>query len=84
MHIADLTETDIIIFNDTMKVYGFKQHVKRPMHKQGNNLDLILTELTSETQVTNCTSHGYISNHSLVTIDTNLNKEKYRKKVKTI
>ena len=32
----------------------------------------------------NCTTCGYISNHSLVTMDTNLNKEKYGKKVKII
>ena len=31
-----------------------------------------------------CTTHGYISDHSLITIDINLNKEKYGKKVKTI
>ena len=56
----------------------------RPTHKQGKTLDLIFTELTSEIQVTNCTTHRYISDHSLVKIDTNLKKEKYGKKVKTI
>ena len=76
MHIEDLTETGTIIFNDTMQALGLKQHVTRPTHKQGNTLDLIFTELTSEIQVTNCTTHGYISDHSPVIIDTNLNKEK--------
>ena len=32
----------------------------------------------------NCTTHGYIPDHILVTIDTNLNKERHGKKVKTI
>ena len=55
-----------------------------PTSNQVNTLDLIFTDLTSEIQVINYTTHGYISDHSLVTIDTNLNKEKYGKKVKTI
>ena len=81
MPIKDLTET--MIFNETIQALGFK-HVTRPTHKQGNTLDLIFTELTSEIQVTNCITHGYISDHSLVTMETNLNKEIYGKKVKTI
>ena len=84
MNIEDLTETDIIIFSDTMQALGYKQHVTRPTHHQGNTLDLIFTELRSEIQVTNCTTHGYISDNSLITIDTNLNKEKYGKKVNPI
>ena len=84
MHTEDLTETDTKVFNDTMQALGFKQHVTRPTHKQGNTLDIIFTEIKSEIQVTNCTFHGYISDHSVVTIDTNLNKEKYGKNVKTI
>ena len=51
MHIEDLTETDTIIFNNTMQTLGLKQHVTRPAHKQGNTLDLIFTELTSGCQV---------------------------------
>ena len=77
MHIEDLTETDTIIFNDTMQALGLKHHETSPPHKRVNTLDLIFTELTSEIQVTNCTTHGCISDCSLVTIDTNLNEEKY-------
>ena len=60
MHIEDLTETDTIIFNDTMQTLGFKLHATGPTHKQGNALDLIFTELTSKIQVMNYTTHGYI------------------------
>ena len=84
MHIEDLTEKATIIFSDTMQALGFKQHVTRPTHKQGNTLDLLFTDVTSEIQVTNCATHGYISDHNLGKIDSNLNKEKYGKKVKTI
>ena len=84
MHVGDLTERDTIILSDIMQALGFKLHVTRPAHKQGNTLDLIFTEQTSEIQVINCTPHEYISDHSLVTIDTNLNKGKYGKKVRTI
>ena len=79
MHIEDLRETYTIIFNDTVQALGFK-HVTGPTHKQGNTLDLIFTELTSEIQVMNCTTHGYISVHSLVTIDTNPNKKNMERK----
>ena len=84
MYFEDLTETETIIFNDIMQTLGFKQNVTGPTHKQGNTLDLIFTKTNIKIQVTNCTMHGYMSEHSLVTIDTNLNKEKYGKNVKTI
>ena len=84
MHVEDLIETDTIIFNETMQALGFKQHVTRQTHKKGNTLDLIFTEPKSEILVTNYTTYGYISDHSLITIDNNLNKEKYGKKVKPI
>ena len=67
-----------------MQALGFKQHLTGAAHKQGNTQDLIFTELTSEIQVTNSTIHGYFLDHTLVPKDTNLNKEKYGKKVKTI
>ena len=84
MCIEDLTETDTIIFNDSMQALGFKQHVTGPKHKQGNTVDLIFTEVTSEIQIMNCTTHGYLTDHSIGTIDMNLNKEKYGKNLKTI
>ena len=80
MHIEELTETDTIIFNDTMQALGFKQHVTGPTHGQGNTLDLIFTELASEIQVTNCIVHRCILDHSVITINTSLNKEKIKRK----
>ena len=64
MHIEGLTETDTIIFNNTMQALGFKQHVTGPTHKQGRTLNLIFTELTSEIQVTNCKKHRNLRSQS--------------------
>ena len=47
-------------------------------------LDLIFTQLHGEVKVTNATTHGYISNHCMVSIDLQLHKLRYPKVKKTI
>ena len=56
MQSKGITETETIIFTNAMQPLGLKQYVSRPTHKQGNTLDVIFTALTSEIQVTDCTT----------------------------
>ena len=74
MHIDDLTSAKSYIFNDTMHAFGFKQHVTSPTHKCGHILDLVYSEVNSELNLHDCKIHEFISDHTLVTIDTTLNK----------
>ena len=74
MHSDDLTNADSYIFNDTMHAFGFNKHVTSPTHKCGHILDLVYSEENSEVNLHNCKVHEFISDHSVVTIDTTLNK----------
>ena len=69
-----LSNTDLHMFNDTMQVFGFKQHVTSPTHKCGHTLDLIYSEINTELSMHNCIVHGFISDNTSVTIDTTLKK----------
>ena len=80
----DTTNAENTIFNDTMIAFGFEQHLQDPMHRLGNTLDLIFTQLESEVKVTNTTKHGHISDHCMVSIDLHLHKLRYPKIEKTI
>ena len=64
--------------------FGLVQHVQGPMHRLGNTLHLIFTQLESEYKVANTTKHSYISDHCMVSIDLHLHKLRYPKIEKTI
>ena len=49
-----------------------------------HTLDLIFGEINSELNLHNCTLHEFISYHTLVTIDTTLNKAPWKPNEKTI
>ena len=76
MHIEDTSDTDNIIFNDTMDALGLMQHVKSPTHKQGNILDLIFSKVNGQLRISNCQVENYISDHAIITIETNIIKRK--------
>ena len=84
IHIEDLTNADAIIFNDTMRALGLKQHISGPTHVRGNTLDLIFTQLSNGFNITNSTLNGYISDHCMVSVDINIKKEKYPIETKEI
>ena len=77
IHIEDITNTDAIIFNDTMRALGLEQHILGPTHVKGNTLDLIFTQLSNSFNITNTTLHGYISDHCMVSVNINIKKQKY-------
>ena len=80
----DTTNAENTIFNDTVVAFGFEQHVQGPTHRWGNTRDLILTQLQSDVKVTNTTTHGYISDQCMVSIDLLLHKLRYPQIKKTI
>ena len=58
-----------------MGALGLTQ-VRNPTHKQGNILDLIYIEDNSQLKYRNCQTHGFISDHAIVTIVMYLLKDK--------
>ena len=67
-----------------MQAFGFQQHVTSLTHKCGHTLDLIISKINTELTLHNCTAYGFISDHTLVTIDTTLKKAQLETTEKTI
>ena len=84
MHVDDLTNADSYIFNDTMHAFSFKQPVTSLTHKCGHILDLVYSEVNSGLNLHNCKVHQFISDHTLVSIDTTLNKASWEPTEKII
>ena len=79
----ETTNADNTIFNDTMAALRLEQYIHSPTHRLGNIPDLIFTQLHSKVKVTNATTHGYISDHCMVSIDLHVHKLKCPKIKKT-
>ena len=77
VHIEDQTNADAVVFKETMRALSLEQHISGPTHVRGNTLDLIFTQLSNNFNITNTTSHGYISDHCMVAVNINIKKQKY-------
>ena len=71
IHIDDINDPDVWIFNDTMEALGLQQHVDFPTHHAGSNLDLIFTEITSQLD-TRISKGRYISEHRAIVAELNI------------
>ena len=67
-----------------MQAFGFKPHVTSPVHRCGYTLDLIYSEINTALTLQNCRVHGFLSDHTLVTIDPTLKKAPWETTEKTI
>ena len=83
-HLEDHSNIQATIFNDTMQVLGLQQHVNKPMHHQGNIHHLIFTKINLDLKASNCKTSENLSDHCLVTVDTNIKKEPWERASKTI
>ena len=70
----NVSTPDVVIFNDTIGALGLQQHVQGPTHKMGNMLDFIFTQLEMQLTVTGGATHGFVSDHSLVSIELSLKR----------
>ena len=71
----DASSADTVIFNDSMQELGLNQYITGPILWKGIILDLIFTKEKSDIQVADCETQTYISDHYMVTMDTNLQKQ---------
>ena len=63
LHVSDQLDTDSAIFNDSIEAMGLYQHVHFQMHKSGNVLDLLLSDITQSMGVLAITPGPYLSDH---------------------
>ena len=74
MHINDMSSTDVVIFNYTLKELGLTQHVITSTHNKGNILDLTFTEEAASIKRTLCQVGLFLSHHKLVSGVLNIKK----------
>ena len=66
LHVSNDDDIDSTIFLDTIEALGLYQHVTFPTHKQGNTLDLVLSELGSKSRVMTMSPGPYLTDHRVV------------------
>ena len=60
------SDDDALIFLDTITATGLQLHNRFSTHRQGNMLDLIMSESISELEVVTCHPGPFMSDHCLV------------------
>ena len=66
LHVSDDQDTDSAIFNDSIDAICLYQHVQFQMHRSGNILDLLLSDITQSTRLLTVAPGPYISDHRAV------------------
>ena len=84
LHVSDQLDTDSAIFNDTIEAMGLYQHMHFQMHKSGNVLDLLLSDITQSMGVLTTAPGPYLSDHRAVIATLNTKKLQPKAKVKHI
>ena len=67
-----------------MTAFGLQQHIQQPTHVGGNTLDLIYSEIVSDSEVINHAVRDLISDHYAVTMTLSTKKPALPKKLATI
>ena len=80
IHINYDQDTDVNRFKDIMEAPGLQQHVSFSMHRYGNNLDHIYTELGSTVIINYCREGPILSDHTAVICRTNIQRENMTRK----
>ena len=55
-----------------MAALSLQQHVQGPTNKMGNILDLFFSQLEMQFTVTGTATHGFVSDHCMVSIELSL------------
>ena len=66
LHVSKDDDIDSAIFLDTIEAMGLYQHVTFPTHKQGNTLDLVISELENLSKVMTIAPGPYLTDHRAV------------------
>ena len=74
LHVSNNDDIDSAIFLDTIEAMGLYQHVSFPMHRQGNTLDLIISEIQGSITVMTTAPGPYITDHWAIISTLNIKK----------
>ena len=66
LHVSNDDDINSAIFNDTIEAMGLYQHVSFPMHRLGNTLDLIISEIQSSISINTTVLGPFITDHCAV------------------
>ena len=75
IHISNDHDVDANRFKDIIEALGLQQHASFSMHKCGNTLDHIYTELGSTVIINYCREGPILSGHTAVICGTNIQRE---------
>ena len=81
IHINDLEDQDAQILKDTLNAFNLKQHINIPTHNLGHTIDLIIT---SNNYMGPLIPGSYISDHRMITLNTNIPKPKPKAEMKRV
>ena len=72
----DQDSNEILLLRNTYEAVGLKQHVCEFTHNTNHIIDLLITESIGLIKVMQCKVAEFISDHQLVYMDFNVNKQK--------
>ena len=81
IHINDSGDWDAQILQDTLNAFNLKQHINIPTHNLGHTIDLIIT---SNDYMGPLIPGSYISDHRMITLNTNIPKPKPKTEIKSV
>ena len=81
IHISDPEDQDAQILQNTLNAFNLKQHVNIPTHNLGHTIDLIITLNDYRGKLI---PGSYISDHRMITLDTNISKPKPKTEIKYV
>ena len=87
LHVRNDNDIDSTFFLDTIEAMGLYQHVTFTTHKQGNTLDLVISELGSMSKVMTTSPGPYLTDHRAVISTLNIKSvqpKRLQKKVRKL
>ena len=81
IHINDSEDQDAQTLQDTLNAFNLKQHINIPIHNLGHTIDLIIT---SNDYMGPSIPGSYISDHRMITLNTNIPKLKPKTEIKSV
>ena len=81
-HLDDPDSSETLLLKDMIEAIGLKQHVSEFTHNANHIIDLLITECTGLIKVMQCKVAEFISDHQLVYMDVNINKQNQKIKIR--
>ena len=62
-HLNSIDDPDATTLKDTLDVLGLKTHKSFPIHRHGNTLDILATEIASTLNIITCQPGPFLPDH---------------------